>query len=326
MSLQFKNLTVQYRVSDTTDDRVTTLDNISMKIKGGECVSVVGESGSGKSTLALASMKLLAPNAVMTGEVLVGGTDISDLSDSELEKIRWNEISIVFQNYGDVLNPVHRIIDQIAEPLIKNGESRSTALDRSAKMLDYLKIKPGRAELYPHQISAGERQRVLMAMALITDPAVLVLDEPVASVDVITKSYLADVISEQVDSGKAVLMITHDLSFAPVCSDRCEVLYFGSILESLPSHELLDAPRHPYTRALVRSFPMMECAKDLAGVRGTPPSRSSEFSQHRNRSCIFQPRCTQSIDVCSQKEPQAVSRGAGSAEVTVAMSSATAAA
>jgi len=109
-----------------------------------------------------------------------------------------------------------------------------------------LKIKPGRAELYPHQISAGERQRVLMAMALITDPAVLVLDEPVASVDVITKSHLADVISEQVDSGKAVLMITHDLSFAPVCSDRCEVLYFGSILESLPSHELLDAPRHPY--------------------------------------------------------------------------------
>jgi peptide/nickel transport system ATP-binding protein len=283
-----------------------------MKIKGGECVSVVGESGSGKSTLALASMKLLAPNAMMTGEVLVGGTDISDLSDSELEKIRWNEISIVFQNYGDVLNPVHKIISQIAEPLIKNGESRRTALDRSAKMLDYLKIKPGRAELYPHQISAGERQRVLMAMALITDPGILVLDEPVASVDVITKSHLADVISEQVDSGTAALMITHDLSFAPVCSDRCEVLYFGSILESLPSHELLDAPRHPYTRALVRSFPMMERAKDLAGVRGVPPSRSSEFSQHHG--CIFQPRCTQSIDVCSQKEPQAVPRGAGNTE------------
>jgi len=297
MSLQFKNLTVQYRVSGATDDRVTALDNISMKIKGGECVSVVGESGSGKSTLALASMKLLAPNAAVTGEVLVGGTDISDLSDSELEKIRWNKISIVFQNYGDVLNPVHKIINQIAEPLIKNGESRRTALDRSAKMLDYLKIKPGRAELYPHQISAGERQRVLMAMALITDPGVLVLDEPVASVDVITKSHLADVISEQVDAGKAVLMITHDLSFAPVCSDRCEVLYFGSILESLPSHELL------------RSFPMMERAKDLAGVRGVPPSRSSEFSQHHG--CIFQPRCTQSIDVCSQKVPQAVPRGDG---------------
>ncbi|MEA1909042.1 MAG: ABC transporter ATP-binding protein, partial [Euryarchaeota archaeon] len=314
MSLQFKNLTVQYRVSGATDNRVTALDNISMKIKGGECVSVVGESGSGKSTLTLAAMKLLAPNAVMTGDILVGGTDISALSDSELEKIRWNEISIVFQNYGDVLNPVHRIIDQIAEPLIKNGESRRTALDRSAKMLDYLKVKPGRAELYPHQISAGERQRVLMAMALITDPGILVLDEPVASVDVITKSHLADVISEQVDSEKAVLMITHDLSFAPVCSDRCEVLYFGRILESLPSHELLDTPRHPYTRALVRSFPMMERAKDLAGVRGTPPSRSSEFSQHRNHGCIFQPRCTQSIDVCSQKEPQAVSRGAAGTE------------
>ena len=145
-----------------------------------------------------------------------------------------------------------------------------------------------------------------MAMALITDPGILVLDEPVASVDVITKSHLADVISEQVNSGKAVLMITHDLSFAPVCSDRCEVLYFGSILESLPSHELLDAPRHPYTRALVRSFPMMERAKDLAGVRGTPPPRSSEISWHS--SCIFQPRCTQSINICSQKKPQAMPR------------------
>nr|QNO47043.1 vitamin B12 import ATP-binding protein BtuD [Methanosarcinales archaeon ANME-2c ERB4] len=306
MPLQFKNLNVQYRVSGSPDDRATALDNISIKINEGECVSVVGESGSGKSTLALASMKLMAPNAVVTGQVLVGGTDISGLSDSELETIRWNEIAIVFQNYGDVLNPVHRIIDQIAEPLIKNGESRSSALERSRRMLDYLKIKGGRDVLYPHQISAGERQRVLMAMALITDPGILVLDEPVASVDAITKSYLAKVINEQVDAGKAVLLITHDLSFVPLCSCRCEVLYFGSILESLPSHELLDAPRHPYTRALVRSFPMMERAKDLAGVRGVPPSMFSRSSQRS--SCIFQPRCTQSIDVCSQKLPCATSR------------------
>ena len=307
MSLQFKNLNVQYGISGSPDDSITALNNISIKINKGECVSVVGESGSGKSTLALASMKLLAPNAVMTGQVIVGGTDISGLSDSEMETIRWNEIAIVFQNYGDVLNPVHRIIDQVAEPLIKNGESRSTARDRSERMLDYLKIKEGRDVLYPHQISAGERQRVLMAMALITDPGILVLDEPVASVDAITKSYLAKVIHEQVDAGKAVLMITHDLSFAPLCSDRCEVLYFGSILESLPSHELLDAPRHPYTRALVRSFPMMERAKDLAGVRGVPPSM---LSRSRGRSsCIFQPRCTQSIGVCSQKLPYATPRG-----------------
>jgi len=312
MPLEFKNLKVQYRVSGSPDDRATALDNISIKINEGECVSVVGESGSGKSTLALASMKLLAPSAVVTGEILVGGTDISGLSDSEMETIRWNEIAIVFQNYGDVLNPVHRIIDQIAEPLIKNGESRSSALDRSRKMLDYLKVKEGRDVLYPHQISAGERQRVLMAMALITDPGILVLDEPVASVDTITKSHLAEVINEQVDAGKAVLLITHDLSFVPLCSCRCEVLYFGSILESLPSHELLDAPRHPYTRALVRSFPMMERAKDLAGVRGVPPSMFSRSSERC--SCIFQPRCTQSLGDCSQKVPQAVPRdGAGSA-------------
>ena len=314
MPLQFKNLNVQYRVSGSPDDRMTALDNISIKINEGECVSVVGESGSGKSTLALASMKLMAPNAVMTGQIMVGGTDISGLSDSEMESIRWNEIAIVFQNYGDVLNPVHRIIDQIAEPLIKNGESRRTAREKSERMLDYLKIKKGRDVLYPHQISAGERQRVLLAMALITDPGILVLDEPVASVDAITKSYLAEVINEQVDVGKAVLLITHDLSFVPLCSDRCEVLYFGSILESLPSHELLDAPRHPYTRALVRSFPMMERAKDLAGVRGVPPSM---FSRSSGRSCcIFQPRCTQSIGVCSQKPPQATSRGRGGMDGT----------
>ncbi|MRG77232.1 MAG: ATP-binding cassette domain-containing protein [ANME-2 cluster archaeon] len=341
MTLKFKDLTVKYTMSDTLRDgggdininsiantdtntnsnttidpninsnttinsnanTITALDNISFEINKGECVAVIGESGSGKSTLALASMKLLASNALMSGQILLDDVDISDMTDKEMEQLRWNKISIVFQNYGDVLNPVHRIIDQIAEPLIKNGESRSAALEMSGKMLDHLKIKPGRDVLFPHQISAGERQRVLMAMALITDPDILVLDEPVASVDAITKSYLAKVIKQQVNAGKAVLLITHDLSFAHLCSDRIAVLYSGMILELLPSQKLLDAPCHPYTRALVRSFPMMERAKDLAGVRGAPPSKISGATC----GCIFQQRCTQSIDVCSQKQPHAMS-------------------
>ncbi len=341
MTLKFKDLTVKYSMSGTSKDgggdininsstdinpninsnttidpniysnttinsntnTITALDNISFEINKGECVAVIGESGSGKSTLALASMKLLDSNALMSGQILLDDVDISDMTDKEMEQLRWNKISIVFQNYGDVLNPVHRIIDQIAEPLIKNGKSRSAALEMSGKMLDHLKIKPGRDVLFPHQISAGERQRVLMAMALITDPDILVLDEPVASVDAITKSYLAKVIKQQVNAGKAVLLITHDLSFAHLCSDRIAVLYSGMILELLPSQKLLDAPCHPYTRALVRSFPMMERAKDLAGVRGAPPSKISGATC----GCIFQQRCTQSIDVCSQKQPHAMS-------------------
>jgi len=175
-------------------------------------------------------LKLLASNAFISGQIFLDNVDISDLTDKEMENLRWNKISIVFQNYGDVLNPVHRIIDQIAEPLIKNGESRSAALEKSKKMLDYLNIKPGRDILFPHQISAGERQRVLIAMALITDPDILVMDEPVASVDAVTKSYLTRVIKEQVNANKAVLLITHDLSFAHLCSDRIAVLYSGMIL------------------------------------------------------------------------------------------------
>ncbi len=341
MTLKFKDLTVKYTMFDTLKDgggdininsntnintnsktntnnnsnsnantdtntdtnTITALDNISLEINKGECVAVIGESGSGKSTLVLASMKLLASNALMSGQIFLDDVDISDMTDKEMEQLRWNKISIVFQNYGDVLNPVHRIIDQVAEPLIKNGESRSVALEMSGKMLDHLKIKTGRDVLFPHQISAGERQRVLMAMALITDPDILVLDEPVSSVDAITKSYLAKVIKQQVNAGKAVLLITHDLSFAHLCSDRIAVLYSGMILELLPSQKLLDAPCHPYTRALVRSFPMMERAKDLAGVRGAPPSKISGAT----RGCIFQQRCTQSIDICSQKQPQAMS-------------------
>ncbi len=315
MALKFKDLNVKYAISGTSKDgcgdantnvnSITALDGISLEVNKGECVAVIGESGSGKSTLSLASMKLLAPNASMSGQIFLDDIDISNLTDKEMEGIRWNRISIVFQNFGEVLNPVHRIIDQIAEPLIKNGESRSAALDRSKKMLDHLKIKPGRDVLFPHQISAGERQRVLMAMALVTDPDILVMDEPVASVDAVTKSYLAKVIREQVDAGKAVLMITHDLSFAHLCSDRIAVLYSGKILELLPSQQLLDVPRHPYTRALVRSFPMMERAKDLAGVRGAPPSKMSPATE----GCIFRQRCTQSIDVCSHKQPQAISIG-----------------
>ncbi len=313
MVLKFKDLNVRYKISeisnecgadDNTDMKtITALEDISLEINNGECVAVIGESGSGKSTLSLASMKLLAPNAQMSGQILLDDLDITDLTDKEMESVRWNKISIVFQNYGEVFNPVHRIIDQVAEPLIKNGEPRSAALDISKKMLDYLKIKPGRDILFPHQISAGERQRVLMAMALITYPDILVLDEPVASVDAVTKSYLLKVIKEQVDANKAVLLITHDLSFAHLCSDRIGVLYSGKILELMPSQKLLDAPRHPYTRALVRSFPMMERAKDLAGVRGTPPSKIHPIS-----GCIFRQRCTQAIEVCSLKPPQAMPR------------------
>ncbi|MGP8320910.1 MAG: ABC transporter ATP-binding protein [Methanosarcinaceae archaeon] len=322
MSLKFKNLNVKYAISGvfegndinggtdkgsgngTNTSTITALDSISLEINNGECIAVVGESGSGKSTLSLASMKLLAPNARISGQVFLDDIDITNMNDEEMEKIRWNKISIVFQNYGDVLNPVHRVIDQVAEPLIKNGVSRADANSKSQKMLDYLKIKKDRGNLYPHQISAGERQRVLMAMALITDPNILVMDEPAASVDAITKSYLAVVIKQQVDAGKAVLLITHDLSFASHCSDHIAVLYFGRILELLPSRELLDAPRHPYTRALVRSFPVIGRAKDLAGVRGVPPSQVSRALQ----GCIFQKRCTQSIDICSQMQPQAMLR------------------
>ncbi|MCG7849773.1 MAG: ATP-binding cassette domain-containing protein, partial [ANME-2 cluster archaeon] len=193
MALKFKDLNVKYGISDTSKDSsdntnntntnintITALEDISLEINKGECVAVIGESGSGKTTLSLASMKLLAPNAYISGNILLDDLDITDLTNEEMENIRWNKISIVFQNYGDVLNPLHRIIDQVAEPLIKNGESKSAALDQSKKMLDFMKIKPGRDILFPHQISAGERQRVLMAMALITDPDILVLDEPVA--------------------------------------------------------------------------------------------------------------------------------------------------
>ncbi|HJH31908.1 MAG TPA: ABC transporter ATP-binding protein [Methanosarcinaceae archaeon] len=312
MSLKFKDLNVKYGISSTSKDccddgntnvsSITALDSISLEINKGECVAVIGESGSGKSTLSLAAMKLLASNAIVSGQIFLDNIDISELTDKEMEDIRWNRISIVFQNFGDVLNPVHRIIDQVAEPLIKNGESRSAALDMSKKMLDHLKIKPGRDVLFPHQVSAGERQRVLMAMALITDPGILVMDEPVASVDAITKSYIAKLIREQVNAGKAVLLITHDLSFAHLCSDRIAVLYSGKILELLPSQQLLDTPRHPYTRALVRAFPMMERAKDLTGVRGDPPSKMSPATG----GCIFCQRCTQSIDICSQKQPHAM--------------------
>ncbi|HUV82209.1 MAG TPA: ABC transporter ATP-binding protein [archaeon] len=311
MALKFKDLNVKYGIYDAPEDicantstitntnTITALEDISLEINNGECVAVIGESGSGKTTLSLASMKLLAHNAYISGKILLDDLDISDLTNEEMEKIRWNKISIVFQNYGDVLNPLHRIIDQVAEPLIKNEESRSAALDQSKKMLDFMKIKPGRDMLFPHQISGGERQRVLMAMALITNPDILVLDEPIASVDAVTKSYLSKVIKEQVKANKAVLLITHDLSFAHLCSDRIAVLYSGKLLELLPSQKLLDAPHHPYTRALVRSFPMMERTKDLAGVRGSPPSKMS----HSTSGCIFQQRCTQSIDICSNKQP-----------------------
>ncbi|MEV6287837.1 ABC transporter ATP-binding protein [Kribbella sp. NPDC051770] len=295
--LELDELSVTYRISGGGE--VPAVRGVSLDLNAGEALGVVGESGSGKSSLAMAILRLLPRDARVGGKILLDGDDVLTMSWGKLRAVRWAEASIVFQGAQHGLNPVRRVGEQIAEPLLVHKlAAPEKARKRVAELLDQVGLPAWRAKSYPHELSGGQRQRVMIAMALACEPRLIIADEPTTALDVMVQAQVLTLIRELVAAEDiALLMISHDLSVLADLCDRLAVMYAGRVVEAGPSS---GAFAHPYSRALSAAFPTIgDPASRLApkGLGGDPPDPAA-----LPPGCVFHPRCAVALETCSTVE------------------------
>ena len=304
--ISIRNLSVEYRVPR---GKVKAVRDISLDIKRGETLFIVGESGSGKSTLALALLKLVPPpGRIKNGKVIYYGgekpVDVMKLRGERLRKFRWKEMAMVFQSALNSLNPVLRIWDQMYDVIADHGirMSKKKIFNRARELLEIVRLDAKRVlKSYPHELSGGMRQRVMIAMSLLLDPKILILDEPTTALDMLTQIHILDVLKDIKNKlGLTMIFITHDLSLAAVLADRIAVMYAGKIVEIGTSEQIFYNSKHPYTVALLKSIPRLSVAEEkLISIPGSPPDMVNLPS-----GCKFHPRCPYSIKKCSEEEPK----------------------
>ena len=277
----------------TPQGELTAVDGVDLTVPRGSIVGLVGESGCGKSVTALSVLGLVpAGGQVTAGEICFQGRDLRRLSEKERRKLRGDRLAMIFQDPMTSLNPYLTIGEQVAEPLvIHEGAGKKEARTRALEQLALAGIPDAeqRMDAYPHQFSGGMRQRVMIAMALITRPEILIADEPTTALDVTVQKQVLDLIKKlQQDMGTSVILITHDLGVVRQYADRINVMYAGRIVESAPAKELLEHPRHAYTRALMKSIPGLHAkGTPLYTIPGLPPNMTQEPC-----GCSFRPRNT----------------------------------
>ncbi len=313
--LAIRDLHVTYA---TADDALPAVRGVDLTVERGQIVGVAGESGCGKSTIASTVLRLQPANATVRGEVLLSGRDVLTMKWGELRAVRWAGASIVFQGALHSLNPVHRVGDQIAEPLHLHtpGLSDEAIARRVAELFEQVGLDPARARSYPHQLSGGQKQRIMIAMALACDPELVVADEPTTALDVMVQAQVLGVLSDLVrERGVGMMMISHDLSvLADVC-DRITVMYAGRVVEEGAADTVFSKPLHPYSGALSAAFPRIgDSAARFApsGLPGDPPD-----PRNLPGGCSFAPRCPRAADVCLVAEPELASYAEGRAAACV---------
>jgi peptide/nickel transport system ATP-binding protein len=292
--LELRSATVDYRTSGGV---VPAVRGVDLRIDAGQTLGLAGESGCGKSTLAMSVLRLLPRNAVLGGEVLLGGENVTDMTWGRLRAVRWAEASVVFQGAMHALNPVQRVGDQIAEPIRLHGKG-SNVEHRVGELLEQVGLPARRARAYPHELSGGQRQRVMIAMALACSPGLIIADEPTTALDVMVQAQVLDLLKRLVDElDIGLLMISHDLSVLASTCQRLAIMYAGRIVEQGPAVEVLRSPAHPYTKALAAAFPTIGDASSRLtprGLAGDPPDPASLPS-----GCPFHPRCPSVLPECS---------------------------
>jgi oligopeptide/dipeptide ABC transporter ATP-binding protein len=289
-------------------DRQAVVRDVSVVLSRGEITALVGETGSGKTMTALSLMRLLPPTATGSAAVLrIGDVDLTVLTEREMAKVRGSHLSMIFQDPLAALNPVRTVGFQIAEPLKAHKQLRGRdASRRAAALLEQVGIPDPAYNLrrYPHELSGGMRQRVLIAAALSCDPEVLIADEPTTALDVTVQAQILRLIKAETERrGLAVLLVTHDLAVAASVADRIQVMYGGTTVESGVTRDVLSKPNHPYTRGLLNSVP--SARETVSPMRAIPGSPDGVWAI--TNGCRFAPRCAFAIERCSSEEPPLVS-------------------
>jgi len=305
--LEVKNLKLYY---ETRKGIVKAVDNVSITIKKGETLAIVGESGCGKSSMAKAIIRLLPRNIhTYSGEVFLDGQDIMKLNEQRFRtEIRWRKISMVFQGAQNSLNPVLRVGFQIAEPLmIHDGLSKSEAIKRAKEALRLVGIHEAFVERYPFELSGGMKQRVVIAMALITRPEIVILDEPTSALDVITQANIMNLLKRlKNEFNFTYIFITHDIALSSELADKVAVMYAGEIVELASAEVFYREPNHPYSKKLMASVPTLRTDKKLEFIPGSPPSLIDPPP-----GCRFAPRCPFASEKCKKERPPIIDLGEG---------------
>jgi peptide/nickel transport system ATP-binding protein len=293
----------------TDDGMVRAVDGVDLKVSRGETLSVVGESGCGKTVTAMTVLKLIAmpPGQIVAGRILWKGRDLVPLGRDAMQHIRSKEIAIIFQEPMTSLNPVYTVGDQIAEVVrLHQGVGRREAIDRAIEMLRLVHVPAPerRVHDYPHQLSGGMRQRVMIAMALACDPELLIADEPTTALDVTIQAQILDLLGEmKAKFGMAIMLITHAMGVVAEVAQRVAVMYAGRVVEEAPVEKLFAYPLHPYTQGLIRSIPKLDTKsgrkRRLEAISGTVPSLLDPPP-----GCRFAPRCKHATSSCTQAAPE----------------------
>ena len=297
-------------VFDSARGPVSAVDDVSFEIHAGETLGIVGESGSGKSVAALSIMRLVQPpGRIAGGRLVFKGRDLLTLDEREMQRVRGAEISLIFQEPATALNPVFRVGDQIAEALFVHGRAtKRGAMARAIELLREVRITDPAARVrdYPHQLSGGMRQRVLIAMALACQPSLVIADEPTTALDVTIQAEILDLLrGMKAALNLALVLITHDLGVIAETADRVAVMYAGRIVETGPVREIFRRPGHPYTRALLASMPGGPPGQRLRAIDGSVP-----LLDDLPPGCAFNPRCPDRFDPCTTSPPPDYPAGA----------------
>jgi oligopeptide transport system ATP-binding protein len=300
--LEVRDLHVEFR---TRDGIAHAVNGVSYEVDAGETLAVLGESGSGKSVAAQAVMGILdtPPGKVTGGRILFQGRDLLTLKEEERRKVRGAGMAMIFQDALSALNPVLSVGEQLGEMfVVHRGMSRKDARGKAVELMERVRIPAAaqRVRDYPHQFSGGMRQRIMIAMALALEPALIIADEPTTALDVTVQAQVMDLLAElQREYHMGLILITHDLGVVADVADRIAVMYAGKIVESAPVRDIYKAPAHPYTRGLLDSIPRLDQkGQQLYAIKGLPPNL-----MHIPPGCSFHPRCPMARDVCRTDEP-----------------------
>jgi len=298
--LEVKGLKTYFHISQ---GEVKAVDDVSFSLDKGEAMGLVGESGSGKTTTALSIVRLLPKEgSICGGKIMFDGSDLASMGEADLQKRRWNDISIVFQGAMNALNPVMKVGEQISEAItLHMGATKKEAWARSMDLLEMVEIPKKRVNNYPHEFSGGMKQRVMIAMAIACDPRIIIGDEPTTALDVMVQAQILNLIKRlRREMHMGFILITHDLSILAETCDRIAIMYAGKIVETAAVDDIFGRTAHPYTKKLINCFPDISGEKRMTdGIPGIPPNMLKVPG-----GCPFHPRCDRAIDICREAIPE----------------------